>query len=99
MHAYISRQSTAILLWYFNKTMRHAVRGLHVDTAGIERVKDLIDGDNRVVLVPLYKSFGDFFVMQFINYKYGIEPGFTFGNFEDTPRLGGVKIGQNASRV
>ena len=76
--------------------MRSAVNGLHVDTAGIERVKDLINGgNNRVVLVPLYKSFGDFFVMQFINYKYGIETGFTFGNCEDTPRLGGIKTGHN----
>ena len=100
MHAHISKPSTTLLLWYFNKTMRHAVRGLYVDTVGIERVRDLIDRNKRVIFVPLYKSFGDFFVMQFINYKYGIEPGFTFGNLEDTPRLGGYKTGQNGdSRV
>ena len=75
--------------------MRSAVRGLYVDTVGIERVKDLISGNNRVVFIPLYKSFGDFFVMQYINHKFGIEAGFTFGNAEDTPRLGGIKSGKN----
>ena len=95
MHAYISKSNTKALLWYFNKTMRKAVRGLYVDTIGVERVKDLINGNNHVVLIPLYKSFGDFFTMQFINYKYGIESGFTFGNADDTPRLGGMKLWQN----
>ena len=37
--------------------------------------------------MPLYKSFGDIFVNQFVNHKFGIESGFTFGSFEDTPRL------------
>jgi glycerol-3-phosphate O-acyltransferase len=43
------------------------------------------------VFVPLYKSFGDFFTLQYINYTYGIENGFTFGNLEDTPRIGGFR--------
>ena len=94
MHAYISKQRTKFLLWYFNKTMRVAAKGLFVDTIGIERVKSLISDHNRVIFLPLYKSFGDFFVMQFINDKYGIESSFTFGNFEDTPRLGGIKTGK-----
>ena len=93
MHAQISKASTSTLLWYFNKTMRSAVRGLFVDMNGIERVKNLIKGNKTVIFVPLYKSYGDFFVMQFVNYTFGIEPGFTFGNLEDTPRIGGFKTG------
>ena len=62
MHAYISDAGTKALLWYFNKTMRLGVRGLHVDTKGVELVKQLSGGNNRVVLMPLYKSFGDFFI-------------------------------------
>ena len=91
MEAYISSYGTRLLLWYFNKTMRTGVRGLFVDTIGIERVKSLVNSNNRVILMPLYKSFGDFFINQFVNYKFGIESGFTFGNFEDQPRFRGLK--------
>lgn len=93
MHAYTSDAGTKALLWYFNKTMRLGVRGLHVDMKGVELVKSLSGGNNRVVLMPLYKSFGDFFVNQYVNRKFGIESGFTFGNFEDTPRFRGIKNG------
>lgn len=93
MHAYISGAGTKALLWYFNKTMRLGVRGLHVDTRGVDLVKSLTGGNNRVVLMPLYKSFGDFFINQYVNHKFGIEGGFTFGNFEDTPRFRGIKNG------
>ena len=55
--------------------------------------KLITEARSRVVFVPLYKSFGDFFIQQFVNYKHGIEPGFTFGSFEDTPKLGGIKSG------
>ena len=70
MHAYISGVGTKVLLWYFNKTMRLGVRGLFVDTIGIEKVKSLVN--TRVVLMPLYKSFGDFFINQYVNYKFGL---------------------------
>ena len=49
------------------------------------------DLSNRVILMPLYKSFGDFFAQTFVNYSFGIENSFTFGNLEDTPRFGGYK--------
>ena len=93
MHAYISDVGTKSLLWYFNKTMRLGVRGLHVDKLGIQKVKSLVTSGNRVILMPLYKSFGDFFINQYVNYKFGLESGFTFGNFEDTPRFKGFKNG------
>ena len=78
------------MLRYFEKNMRRATRGLYVDTVGINRVKDLIHDNNIIVLLPLYKSFCDFFVLQYINYYFGIESGFTFGNAEDTPK-GGIE--------
>ena len=37
--------------------------------------------------MPLYKTFIDFFIMDYINLTQGIPTGFTFGNFEDTPRI------------
>ena len=93
MHAYISDLGTKSLLWYFSKTMRLGVRGLHVDKLGIQKVKSLTTSNNRVVLMPLYKSFGDFFINQYVNYKFGLESGFTIGNFEDQPRFRGIKNG------
>lgn len=37
--------------------------------------------------MPLYKSFADFFVYLYVARTQGIKHGFTFGNFEDTPRI------------
>jgi hypothetical protein len=77
------------------------IKGLYVDTVGVERVKDLVHQNKRVVLVPLYKSFGDFYILQLINYTMGIESGFTYGNFEDYPRVGGLTtdtIGESVAR-
>ena len=93
MHAFTSDLGTKALLYYFNKKMRLGVQGLFVDTIGIKKVKSLISGNNRVILMPLYKSFGDFFINQYVNYKFGLESGFTFGNLEDTPRFRGIKNG------
>lgn len=74
-------------LWYFNKAMTKAIRGLFVDTASVKMVKELISTNQKVIFVPLYKSFTDFFVQLFVMQSQKIEIGFTFGNFEDTPRI------------
>lgn len=53
-------------------------------------VKDLISRNNKVILLPLYKSYLDFFVQMFVYCTQKIKLGYTFGNFEDTPRIGMV---------
>ena len=37
--------------------------------------------------MPLYKSFADFFILMYVNCTQRIKLGFTFGNYEDTPRI------------
>ena len=44
----------------------------------------------RVVFMPIYKSYGDPLIMHYINYFADIELGFTFGNYEDSPKIGFV---------
>lgn len=40
-----------------------------------------------MVLLPLFKSFADPLILHYLNFKYNMELGFTFGNFEDSPRV------------
>ncbi len=41
----------------------------------------------RVVFMPIYKSYADPVIMHYINYLEDIELGFTFGNYEDSPKI------------
>jgi len=50
-------------------------------------VKSLISNNQRVVLMPLFKSFADFFILSYIHYTQSLPQGFTFGSYEDTPRI------------
>lgn len=43
--------------------------------------------NERVVLVPAYKSFSDLLVLLYTFAAHDIEIPFTVGNFEDTPRV------------
>ena len=53
----------------------------------VYKVKDLICEKNCVVLVPFYKSYADFFIVNYVLHRYGIDLPFTFGNQEDSPRI------------
>ena len=37
--------------------------------------------------MPLFKSFADFFILNYVTLTQGMQPGFTFGCYEDTPRI------------
>ena len=43
--------------------------------------------NERVVLLPHYKSFADFFILLFTMAYHGIETPFCIGNLEDTPHI------------
>lgn len=53
----------------------------------LEVVKKSIKNGYKVILMPLYRTFLDYFVLSYVNHTQGIPSGFTFGNFEDTPRI------------
>ena len=40
--------------------------------------------------MPIYKSYGDPLIMHYIQYFNDMELGFTFGNYEDSPKIGFV---------
>jgi len=63
------------------------MQGLYVDTHGVEAVKQKLREGYKVIFLPLYKTFLDFFVLQYVNLAHNIPSGFTFGNCEDTPRI------------
>jgi len=73
--------------WMFNKTMRVAIQGLHVDLNSVAMVKSLLKENKKVILVPVYKSFADPFILNFIHSHFKFEIPFSFGNFEDTPQI------------
>ena len=85
MQTRISWPGIKATVYYFNKLMRQAMQGLHVDQPSIERVKSLLASGKRVVLMPIYKSFLDSFVYVYIHNHYQMEMPFMFGSLEDTP--------------
>ena len=65
----------------------HLFEGIFVDKKGIQRVQELTKvAKTRIIFVPTYKSFADPFVLLYINCFYNIELGFSFGNYEDSPK-------------
>ena len=70
------------------KVASHVLEGLYVNAKGVQTVKKLCQNrKTRVVLVPMYKSFADPLLMYYIQYLNDIELGFTFGNYEDSPKI------------
>ena len=42
MNTKVTMMGVKSIIWYFNKTMRKALQGLHVDLPSVERVKTLL---------------------------------------------------------
>ena len=72
-----------------HKLICHLFNGLYVHKESLEATKTLINTDrkNRVILMPIYKSYTDPFILNCVHYMHDIEHGFTFGCWEDTPRI------------
>ena len=65
-----------VFFWYFNKTMRRNIQGLFVDDRSVRMVKDLIAQNHKVILMPLYRSYIDFFVQMYVTCTQRIQLGF-----------------------
>lgn len=72
--------------------MSHLIEGMHIDKEGIARMKTLTNDNRkvRIVYMPIYKSYSDPLIMHYIQYWQNMELGFTFGNYEDSPKIGFV---------
>lgn len=85
MNTKVTLMGVKSIVWFFNKTMRHALQGLHVDVNSLNRVKQLLNQNYKVVLMPIYKSFADPFLNIFIHNHFKFDAPFIFGNMEDSP--------------
>lgn len=72
--------------------MNHLLDGMHVDREGLKRIQALTKDNRktRIVFMPIYKSYSDPLIMHYIQYHQDLELGFTFGNYEDSPKIGFV---------
>ena len=69
-----------------NRLGRQITKGLFIQQSGIDRIKELIKRKERVVLMPYFRTYTDFFVLIYALFVHKIPIPFTFGNLEDTPR-------------
>lgn len=67
MRSSITLSGVRYLLYIFNKRMRRAMQGLLVDMKGVDMVKNHVDNGYKVILMPIYKTYLDFFVMTYVN--------------------------------
>jgi glycerol-3-phosphate O-acyltransferase len=59
-----------------------------VDMQKLQRIKDLaLNRKTKIVFMPMWKSFQDILILHYVNYYADLEIGFTFGNFEDSPKF------------
>ena len=72
--------------------MIHLLDGLHLHREGIFNVKKMISDNRktRIVYMPIYKSYADVLILHYIHHFHDMELGFTFGNYEDSPKIGFV---------
>ena len=87
MHCTIEKKYVLPLLWDSSKLFRNLSSGLFVEEPGIKVIKKLMNLNERVVLLPQYKSFADLFILLYTFAAHNIELPLTVGNMEDTPRV------------
>lgn len=67
MQASITPVGAKALIWFFNKSFRHLMRGLFVEQNSIaSNVKQQLEAGSHVILMPIYRSWADFFVLSYV---------------------------------
>jgi len=72
---------------YVNKTFRNAFEGIFINDPGLDNVKTLLAKKEKVVLVPIYKSFLDLSLLLYSLFVNEIDFPFSIGNMEDVPSV------------
>ena len=84
----LERGPNQFTFYSISKICQHMLEGIYVDQQGVQRVKELCKNrKTRVIFLPTFKSFADPLVLHYMNFFYNLELGFTFGNYEDTPKI------------
>ncbi|GMF60546.1 unnamed protein product [Phytophthora fragariaefolia] len=73
MAAQLDYKSVRKLGWLLRKVCRNMYDQIHVDEAGLTRIRDLLaDRRGSVVLVPTHRSYADFLLMSYVFFAYNI---------------------------
>ena len=77
------------MIYLLSKMMNHLIEGFYMNVNSFNKIKNLIakDRKTKVIFVPIYKSYADVLILHYIHFKNDIEHGFTFGNYEDSPKI------------
>ena len=67
MRSSVTHAGMLTMIWIFNKHMRDKIQGLYVDMQSLKTVKKHIEKGYKIILMPLYKTFIDFFVLVYVN--------------------------------
>jgi hypothetical protein len=72
-----------------NKTVTRLCDGLHIDMKGLANIKQMTERDRKtkIVFMPMFKSYSDLFILHYANYISDIEMGFSFGYYNDSPKI------------
>jgi len=82
-HAKICKRTLALCMAYLNRKFRQCSRGLYLQQDGFDEIRKLLQQGERVVLMPVYRSFVDFPILFYSLFVNKIELPFTIGNGED----------------
>ena len=82
-------KSCQSVFFFLSKTLNHVVDGLHLNINSLNNIRTIVKDDRKakIVFVPVYKSYLDPMIMHYIHFLYDLELGFTFGNYEDSPKM------------
>ena len=85
MHSVLELKTFRACMGWLNRVYRQVYEGVFVDHPGVKRVKELLAAGKKVVLLPAYKSYSDFFLLLYVLYINEIQIPYTIGHFEDNP--------------
>lgn len=85
MNTSVNKSAWPAMLMFINRTFRNAFEGIYINDPGLDTVKDLLQKQEKVILVPLYKSFLDLSVLVYTLFVNQIDIPFSFGNIDDVP--------------
>ena len=82
-------KSCQAVFLFLSKTLNHTVDGIHLNLKSLNNIRMIVKDDRKakIVFVPVYKSYLDPMILHYIHFLHDLELGFTFGNYEDSPKI------------
>ena len=85
----IEPKSCQSFIYFLSKVTRHLVDGIYMNAYQFKDMMKSLQQDrkNRVLFVPVYKSWSDALILNYINHKYELQPAFTYSSYGDSPKM------------